>query len=287
MAQHRVLVTGASGNLGQDLLARLQLFDRFETVGTTSRELNLTWEKPRLCSVLDELKPDIIINTAAFTQVDAAESEYETALQVNAAGPEALAEWANHNARYLVHISTDYVFDGCKGSPYTPEDPTNPINRYGQSKRAGEHVVREILPEASAVVRTSWLFGAGARNFVPFIIQAAQTQTPVQAITDQWGVPTWTGNLSKMLLEVIDQRMTGVLHGCSTGMTTRYDQAMFIVDALGASSEFMTPMTMDAFDLPAKRPQNTAMQSSFGCALSWQDATQRFLLTQGLLKSHV
>lgn len=287
MAQQRILVTGAAGNLGQDLLARLSLFQYFDPVGTTSEQLNLTWEKQRIIDVLDLLQPDVIINTAAFTGVDAAESDVDTAMEVNQEGPAALAEWTKQKERYLVHISTDYVFDGGKGSAYNSDDPTNPINRYGASKLAGEVAVQSMAPERSAIVRTSWLYGPGAKNFVPFVIQSAQHQTPIRVAMDQWGTPTWTGNLCKMLLEVLEQRPTGILHGCCKGVVTRYEQAEYICASLGLSANFMTPVSTESFHFPARRPVNTAMNTSFTCALDWQEATQRFLLTQGLLKHHV
>jgi dTDP-4-dehydrorhamnose reductase len=287
MAQKRILVTGAAGNLGQDLLDRLALFERFDIAGTTSEQLNLTWEHERIFEVLDLLAPDVIINAGAYTQVDAAEADYETALRVNATAPGILAEWVKQHQCYLIHISTDYVFDGAKGALYEPQDSTNPINRYGESKLAGEKLIRGIAPEESVVIRTSWLFGKAAKNFVPFVIQAAQNQTPVRIASDQWGTPTWTGNLSKMILEAIDDRPTGILHGCSTGQTTRYQQALTICKLIDHAPDFMTAVLTNEFGFPAKRPPNTAMLSSFSSALSWEEATQRFLMGQGLLKAHV
>ncbi len=287
MARQKVFVTGANGTLGQDLLARLALFDQFDLVGADRTRLNLLWDETTLKSALDELNPDIVINPAAFTQVDAAEAERETAMTVNGIAPGILAQWTQEKNRYLIHISTDYVFEGTKGALYLPSDPTHPINYYGVSKRAGEEAILQNAPGQSAVVRTSWLFGPGARNFVPFVLQAAQQQKPIRIAMDQWGTPTWTGNLCKMILQVMEERWTGVFHGCSTGMTTRYEQALHLCKAIGMPTDFMTPVPTEAFGFPARRPENTAMQSSFDCALNWEDATETFLKTQGLLPSHV
>lgn len=287
MARQRILVTGATGNLGQDLLDHLRLLDGYDIVGTGSGELNLAWSKEAIRKVLDELKPDVIVNSAAFTQVDAAETRYDLALKVNQGGPEAFAEWSFTHHGYLIHISTDYVFDGTKGTLYNPTDLPNPINRYGLSKRLGEEAVLNILPSNGLVLRTSWLFGRGARNFVPFLIQAAKSQSPVQITMDQWGTPTWTVNLCRMIAEAIRDRPAGILHGCSTGLTSRLEQARFLCECLGVSSAFITPATTESFRFPAKRPLNTAMNSSFRCATDWQSATQQYIQSQGLLKNHV
>ncbi len=288
MAHQKVLVTGADGNLGQDLMARLALFsDRYETVGTTYHVLDFSWETSKVNAVLDDIHPDVIVNTAAYTQVDAAESQPELTTQVNAGGPKLLAQWLQKNGGYMVHISTDYVFDGQKGSPYTPQDTPNPINHYGVSKLGGEKAVLETLPAAGIVLRTSWLFGAAAQNFVPFLIRSAQSQTPIRVVYDQVGTPTWTGNLCKMILKVLEDRPVGILHGCSSGYTSRYDQAQYVCQCLGVASKFITPVTTESFKFTAQRPMNTAMISSFEDAPSWQEATVKFLETQGLFKSYV
>jgi dTDP-4-dehydrorhamnose reductase len=287
MAHERILVTGAQGTLGSDLLARLSLFHEREAVGTARSELDLSWEPSRIHTVLTEINPTVIINTAAFTAVDAAEERETEAFQVNEAGPRALAEWTTQNGRYLIHISTDYVFDGTKGSAYTPVDSPNPINRYGASKLAGEKAVMSSCPNAAVVIRTSWLFGPGGKNFVPFVLRAAQSQTPINVANDQWGTPTWTGNLCKMLLEVLESRPTDILHGTATGSANRYEQARYLCECLGVDSDFITPVATTFFNFPAQRPQNTSMVSSFSTALDWQTATDKFMQTQGHLKSHV
>lgn len=280
-------MTGKTGTLGQDLLARLQLFPQYEILATDRTTLDLTETSEAIEAVLNQLQPDVIINTAAFSQVDDAEAHYETALKVNRDGPKALAKWTHQHQKYMIHISTDYVFDGQKGAPYEPEDLAHPINRYGQSKYEGETAVLNTLEENGLVVRTSWLFGTQAKNFVPFLIQAALSQSPVRVVTDQWGVPTWTGNLCKMLIEALETRPSGILHGCSTGRTTRYEQAQFICQCLDRPTDFITPVTTDSFQFVAKRPVDTTMKSSFASALTWQEATEKFLYTEGRIKSHV
>lgn len=272
--------------LGQDLMARLSLFDHFSVTGTHQEHLDLTWEARRIHRTLDERDPDIIVNAAAFTAVDAAESQYEKARQVNASGPEALAGWCAQNRRYLIYISTDYVFDGTKGSPYTPGDTPHPINRYGETKLAGEQAVLATAPDHAVVVRTSWLFGPGGKNFVPFVLDAARQRKPIKVVNDQWGTPTWTGNLCRMLLDVMEERPLGVHHGCSRGFTTRYDQALFLCQCLNIPPDFITPVDTASFNFPARRPRNTTMAPSFDSAMDWREATAKFLQTLGLLTHH-
>lgn len=287
MAHPRILVTGAYGNLGKDLTDQLRLIPQYDVIGTGSDDLNLAWTGDAIRTVLDTLHPQIIINTAAFTDVDGAEDNRAAAFQINAKGPQVLAEWAAEHGAYLIHISTDYVFDGCKGIAYTPSDSPHPINAYGESKYAGEQAILTCLPSNAAIIRTSWLFGSGQKNFVPFLLRSAQSQTPIRVVEDQWGTPTWTGNLNTMILDALKNRMTGVFHGCSHGIVTRYEQALFIYDCLGVSTDLLTAVSADTFPFKAKRPVNTAMIPSFDSALEWKEATCHFLETQPVIKSHV
>jgi dTDP-4-dehydrorhamnose reductase len=257
------------------------LRDQFEVTGTHTSTLNLTWPTEKIEDVLESIFPDVIINTAALTTVDACESRFEEALQTNAYGPKALAEWCLKQNKYLIHISTDYVFDGTKGSPYEATDTPHPINHYGESKWAGETAVLGTLPQA-AVVRTSWLFGPGGKNFVPFVIEKALSQTPVNIANDQWGTPTWTGNLCKMLLHTLEEQPCGILHGACQGVVSRYEQAKHLCQLLSVPDTFITPVPTAFFNFAAKRPVNTAMQPSFSSALPWQEATEQFIESQGL-----
>lgn len=286
--QRKILVTGAGGTLGQDFLARLALFDQWEVTATRTADLDLASDPAKIQQTLSKYRPEVIINTAAFTAVDAAETETQQAQKVNARGPQALASWAKYHGTYLIHVSTDYVFDGAKGSPYEPQDKPNPINHYGKTKLAGEKAVLSEHSEGSAILRTSWLYGTNAKNFVPFILDAAEKQTPIRVAEDQWGVPTWTGTLVKMILHCLEERPAGVFHACCSGQTTRYAQAKFLCEAIGASPDFMTPVPTAEFNFPAKRPLNTVMATSFpNLATDWQTATLKFLETQGRQVSHV
>jgi dTDP-4-dehydrorhamnose reductase len=276
MAQAKVLITGANGTLGQDLISRLSLFDALSVMPADRSVLDLSQPVDTLCRLLDQHQPQVIINAGAFTGVDLAESERDEAMKVNARAPEALAKWCQHNDGYLLHISTDYVFDGQKGEAYTPADTPKPINAYGYSKLVGEEAVLSEAPDQSAVLRTSWLFGKNGKNFVPFVIRQLQAQAPLRIVKDQWGTPTWSGNLCKMLQRLIETRQTGLFHGTGLGGCTRLEQAQEIAAMLGLSPDPIEAITTDSLGLPAKRPPNTTMVSSFDVALDWPTAFTRY-----------
>lgn len=287
MVNQRILITGVRGTLGQDLIDRLNLYDHFQVFGTSREILDFIWAKDMIISVLEDIRPNIIINTAAFTNVDSAEYKIRLASRVNTVGPEILAQWAVQANSYLIHISTDYVFNGKKGEPYTPEDIPDPINHYGLSKFMGEQLVRQNAPDHSVILRTSWLFGKGAKNFVPFVMRATKVNSAIQVATDLRGTPTWTGNLCKMILETIEHRLTGIHHATGIGNATRYDQAVYLCQKLGVNPHFITPVTHQELKYTAKRPLDTTMTSSFESAMEWHTATDKYLETQGLYQTHV
>jgi len=284
----RLLITGANGSLGQDFQAYVQraMPDEFELISLARSEFDLSAPADVLRSHLDELKPDIILNSGAFTQVDAAESQQGLALAANARGPGILAEWAAERPdKYMIHISTDYVFNGKKeiGQLYEPQESTDPVNYYGLSKLKGEESVLQAAPEQAVVLRTSWLFGTQARGFHSFVHKNLIDAKTAKITHDQVGTPTWTGSLSKMILQTINDRPCGVLHGCNAGYTSRLEQAQWIAQCLNLSEDarFESIPTRD-LKLPAQRPVNTAMKSSFNDALDWKSATEMFF--RSLLK---
>jgi dTDP-4-dehydrorhamnose reductase len=286
MAKEVILITGANGSLGQDLVSRMDLYESYDARFTTRETLDLNWPAQKINETLDAVKPSVIVNTAAFTAVDVCESNFDQAIAVNAEGPQKLAQWAHKNKAYLIQISTDYVFDGQKGSAYEVTDLPNPISIYGLSKLSGEKAVMAESADNSCIIRTSWLFGPGSKNFVQFVINAAKEGEPVNIAHDQIGTPTWTGNLCKIIFFVIDEKPKGLFHGCSQGAVSRCDQAKFIAEAMAVSPKFITPVPTQFFQFPAKRPPNTSMVPSFPNAITWQEATEKFLQTQGLIASH-
>ncbi len=191
----RVLLTGAYGQLERCLL------DRFPadwiTLACGSAELDIT-DRVAVVRVVKKFKPDVIMNAAAYTAVDKAETDRTRALKINAIGPENLAQAAKMIGARFIHISTDYVFDGVKKTPYTEQDPPCPINFYGLSKWEGEKRVFEVLPEA-IVIRTSWMFSEYGNNFVSTMLRLAQTRSELHVVNDQYGCPTYAGDLAQAI----------------------------------------------------------------------------------------
>ncbi len=207
----RVLLTGAYGQLGRCLL------DRFPadwiTLACGSAELDIT-DRVAVVRVVKKFKPDVIMNAAAYTAVDKAETDRTRALKINAIGPENLAQAAKMIGARFIHISTDYVFDGVKRTPYTEQDPPCPINFYGLSKWEGEKRVFEVLPEA-IVIRTSWMFSEYGNNFVSTMLRLAQTRSELHVVNDQYGCPTYAGDLAQAMITLADMpEKHGLYHYC-------------------------------------------------------------------------
>ena len=284
----RIVITGAGGNLGQSIANRLDIA-RHDIIPITRDVLDLTASEAVIYKVLDELNPHYIVNCAAYTQVDKAEDEPALAHRVNAHAPAAIAKWVEKHNRYLIHFSTDYVFNGEKSMPYTVEDETDPINIYGASKLAGEQAVLEIAPDHAMVLRISWVFGEYGHNFVPFVINAFENKQRVKAITDQMGSPTYTQSVAKLIADpqFFYRRHTGLFHSNNKGATTRYDQACFIARAMGLdANELVEPVESSTLHMKAKRPYNTAMICNFPLDLpEWPDATEQYLKRLGVATS--
>jgi dTDP-4-dehydrorhamnose reductase len=291
MARQRILLAGAEGNLGQALLNTLHRLQSnnpdTEVLGLNRHEFDLARPKDAILQHLDNLAPSVIINPAAYTHVDNAEDEQDLANHINGDAPGWLGEWAVSNNAYLLHFSTDYVFDGSKETAYTPEDIPNPLNTYGHSKLAGERNILDCADEHALILRVSWLFGARPMGFVHFLQQAFEQQQPVKAVIDQVGTPTWTESVAELLPRLLAERPTGLCHACNHGEVSRYDQAMFFYRALGLSQteceERIEQASSRDFFQRAKRPRYTAMVSSFDAMPTWEEATQKFLANQVLV----
>ncbi len=196
----RVLVTGAAGQVGTELVELLAVGPQHDVLALGRADLDIS-DRERTLQVTGEWAPEVIINAAAFAAVDACESEIDTAFRVNAIGPRNLAEGARLVGSHLVHISTDYVFDGFSPSPYLEWDPTNPPSVYGRSKLAGEREVLTLLPGAT-VVRSSWIFGRYGTNIVKTILRLASGEAPLRFVEDQRGCPTSAADLATMLVHL-------------------------------------------------------------------------------------
>ncbi|HJP99975.1 MAG TPA: dTDP-4-dehydrorhamnose reductase [Jatrophihabitans sp.] len=263
----RWLITGAHGQLGSDLQQVLAAApggadDPDEVRALGSSELDIT-DRRAIAAAVDEFGPDVIVNAAAYTAVDAAEDEEERAYSVNATGPALLAAQAARSGIRLVHVSTDYVFDGTARSPYRTQAPTGPRSAYGRTKLAGEQAVRELAPELGYVVRTAWVYGAVGANFVKTMVRLAASQPTLSVVDDQRGSPTWSADLARGIVALVRSGApAGIYHCTNGGDTTWYGLTRAIFEELGEDPERVLPTTTDKFPRPAPRPAYSVLSDA-------------------------
>ncbi len=278
----KVIVAGSQGMLAQDLIPIIST--EHETISLAANELDIT-NKEQVFDVVGESKADLVINCAAYSQVDQAETEIKQAFRVNAYGVQQLALACRQHGSTLCHISTDYVFDGTNNEPYQPFDQPNPISRYGESKLAGEIFVRSIL-NRYYLIRTSSLYGKNGKNFVNIILQLAEKGDPLKVVYDQQMSPTWTVNLAQGILRLISTGNFGTYHltDRTNGGITWHELAGRILEIKGSHAE-IEAITTEQFARPAKRPAYSVLDTSLFtlCSgyepLPWQESLKRFLET--------
>jgi dTDP-4-dehydrorhamnose reductase len=256
----KLLLTGAGGQLGKEIIQMVQAMDDVHLVPFTRQQLDVTNRD----AVLDAVKltlPDIILHTAAYTQVDQAESDAENAFRVNANGSKYLAEAASQLNAKICFVSTDYVFNGEFNRPYREDDPISPLCVYGQSKALGERYIRQLC-DRHFIVRTSWLYGAHGSNFVHTMIRLGKDPNidVVKVVHDQTGCPTWTLDLAQFLVQLISSDTYGTYHAPNTGMTTWYEFAKEIFRLTGIKKQVI-PVTTAEFPRPARRPEYSVLSS--------------------------
>ena len=273
----KIAITGATGMLGQALC---KSFSKHSVYPLSSRQSDVTsLEATR--QIFSELKPDWTIHAAAFTHVDAAESNPFEAYRINALGTRNVAVSAHENNSRLLYYSTDYVFDGTKDRPYREWDATNPLNVYGQSKLAGEFFVRSLCPH-HLIVRTSGLFGTGGSHFVQKILELAQKKDCLDVVCDQRGSPTFTTDLAYMTLCLIEAGKRGTYHVTNSGHCSWSELASEIISLWGLKSK-VNPIDSSTFAAPARRPPYSVLDNYLleleGIPLlrSWQSALGAFL----------
>ena len=275
----RVLVTGAGGMLGTAVQAAAP--STIQLVALRHADLAIEDAQAVERAVARE-RPEWIVNCAGYTQVDRAEAEPDTAERVNARGPANLARAARDTGARLLHISTDYVFDGRAARPYREDDPVGPLNVYGRTKLAGEQAVRDILPQGHLIVRTQWLFGEGGPNFVATILRLARERPELKVVNDQHGRPTYAPDLATALWKLIACDARGTVHCANEGAATWFDVAKAAIELAGLHTRVVACATAD-MPRPAPRPQYSVLdcvryQGVVGSPLrSWKAALGEYV----------
>ncbi|NUT34241.1 MAG: dTDP-4-dehydrorhamnose reductase [Hamadaea sp.] len=252
----KVLITGAAGMLGRDLVDAWSGRDGAEVTAAARAELDITDPDAAAAAVAGH---DLVINAAAWTDVDGAEAHEAQATAVNGDGPAVLAAVCATTGARLVQVSTDYVFPGDASAPYAENAPTAPVNAYGRGKLAGEHAVLRLLPDSGYVVRTAWLYAPHGRNFATTMLRLAETRDTLDVVDDQHGQPTWTGHLAEQIVALglaalAGRAPAGVYHGTASGQTTWYAFAQAVFAQAGLDPARIRPTTSEAFPRPARRP---------------------------------
>ena len=261
----KILVTGKSGQLGRSLQKFISNFDHHEFTLTGREELDLS-SSESISKYFDTHSHfDVIINCAAYTAVDRAEKEADLADEINHLAVKQLAEFANSQNAKLIHISTDYVFDGYKNSSYLENDSTNPINVYGRTKLLGEEAVLEAMPNNALIIRTSWGYSEFGNNFVQTMLELARERGEINVVTDQIGSPTYASDLAKAILNIIfsdsfnkESYPTEIFHFSNMGETSWFDFAKEILKLANLNYK-VTPISSEQYPTPAIRPKNSTL----------------------------
>lgn len=275
----RILVTGASGQLGYDVERELERRG-IEHLGTSSRELDIT-DRAAVEHLMQSYRPDAVIHCAAYTKVDLAEDEPERCWAVNADGTRNMAAACRKTGAKLLYISTDYVFPGAGERSYETGDPTGPVNTYGRSKLAGELAVQSLL-EKYFIVRISWVFGKNGNNFVKTMLRLAETKAELSVVCDQIGSPTYTADLAPLLCDMVQTERYGVYHATNEG-TCAWSEFAEAIFELAGRQVVVHPIPTSAYPTRAVRPLNSRMSkerlrdNGFQELPEWKNALARYL----------
>ena len=291
---NKILLTGITGQVGQELQQTLTSVG--EVVGLNRQELDLT-QPEQIEQKIGEINPNIIVNAAAYTAVDQAETESERAMAINAHAPKAMAEAASKIAATLVHISTDYVFDGTNHTPYKEEDATKPLGMYGKSKLLGEVGIKQIC-DHHIILRTAWVYGSqGHGNFVKTMLRLGAEREELRVVADQIGSPTWAYDIAVAITQLISEEVTpGTYHFTNSGVASWYDFALAIfteAEKLGFPLKIkrVLPITTADYPTPAQRPSYSVLSKvKFSQTLGlyppyWRDSLIKMLLQWRTLTS--
>lgn len=253
---NRILLTGADGQLGHELQQTLAPWG--EVIALTRQELDLS-QGEQIRQLVQQIRPSMIVNSAAYTAVDKAESEVELAQAVNGTTPKIMAEEAEKIGALLLQVSTDYVFDGQKNTPYLETDPTHPLSSYGKSKLAGEVGIQQVT-DNYLILRTAWVYGVyGKGNFVKTMLRLGQDREELRVVADQVGSPSWAKDIAEAIAQLLQSETTGIYHFTNSGVVSWYDFAIAIFEearALGfpLKVQRVIPITTADYPTPAIRP---------------------------------
>lgn len=273
----KIIVTGANGQLGSEFRVLEKQYGHFAFYFFDRQTVDITNER-KLEEQVKEIQPDFIINCAAYTAVDKAESDQETAFLINRDAVENLAKVSAAVGAKFLHISTDYVFDGTPTMPLQEDHPTNPVNTYGNSKLEGEQRATRVNGD-TLIIRTSWVYSAFGNNFVKTMVRLMASRPQIGVVADQWGSPTYAADLAATIMQIIQSPtwVPGIYHYSNEGIINWYDFAVEIKQQLGASCE-VHAITTDQYPTPAKRPaysvmDKTKIQETFGIRLKyWKES---------------
>lgn len=275
----KVLVTGAEGQLGYDVVERLSMLG-IEAIGVDIDDFDIT-DQVQTNEYFQKVKPDVVVHCAAYTAVDKAEDEKEKCYAINVKGTKNIAEACKKIDAKMVYISTDYVFDGQGNEPHSEDKPTNPVNYYGYTKEQGEIIIRELL-EKFYIIRTSWVYGSNGRNFVKTMLQLAESRSQINVVNDQIGAPTYTKDLAVLICDLLQTTKYGIYHGVNEGYCSWYEFAVAIFEKAGINVE-VNPIPTSAYPTRAERPLNSRLakgntdKNGFTRLPFWQDALRRYL----------
>lgn len=261
----KVLVTGVSGQVGGSLAGSVP--PGVTLLTASHKELDIT-DASAVSAYVRTHKPEVIINAAAYTAVDRAESEPELARRVNGEGPRNFAIAARDVGARLIQVSTDFVFDGTGSSPYRPDAPTNPLSVYGKTKLAGEQAVLEVLPESATIVRTAWVYAATGNNFVRTMLRIMNANGSARVVADQVGTPTAARGLAEMLWQLVARpEIRGIHHWTDAGVASWYDFAVAVAEegaqqGLVPDNVIVTAIATTDYPTPARRPSYSVLDKS-------------------------
>lgn len=275
----KVLVTGVKGQLGYDVVNELKKRN-MEAVGVDVEEMDITNEQ-LVDKTIREVQPDAVIHCAAYTAVDAAEDNEELCRKVNADGTRYIAKACKNLDIKMLYLSTDYVFDGTGTRPWEPEDERHPLNIYGQTKYEGELAIQENL-QKYFIVRIAWVFGVNGKNFIKAVLNKGKETGSITVVNDQFGSPTYTYDLARLLVDMIETDKYGIYHATNEGICSWYEFAVEIFKQAKLPVT-VTPVSSNEYKAKAKRPENSRMskekltQNGFERLPAWQDALKRYL----------